>query len=208
MYYSHNNYLFYHVACGLENCVECKLDHSEGGRANATCTACIANTVLFNGRCYACPLSVIARVAIKQTEEERLELANQQRTNINGISYFQVHRVHNIITKGSPTMPNLTLLDDWPKCPRKMTTITKTMTMTNSLSLFYSTYIILLRWISLFTKFKSAPLYPYLKSYHITVPETKTDSQFTGVYTVRTSPITRTIIHYYRFKAEELGPGC
>lgn len=60
------------------------MNHGEVGRANATCTVCMANTVLFNGRCYACPLSVIARVAIKQMKEEQLELANQQRTNMNG----------------------------------------------------------------------------------------------------------------------------
>ena len=43
------------------------------------CTSCLVDTVLHKGRCYACPLADIARVAIKQEEEKKAETASRRK---------------------------------------------------------------------------------------------------------------------------------
>lgn len=84
----------HYTACGLENCVECELNHdnSEGGATssssssslgrNASCTACLADTVLFNGVCYSCPTALTARRALREQEENERELEEHRRQRL------------------------------------------------------------------------------------------------------------------------------
>jgi hypothetical protein len=74
----------HYTACGLDNCIECELHHDNSGEGgttsessgrNASCTACLADTVLFNGVCYSCPTAVTARRALQEQEENERELA-------------------------------------------------------------------------------------------------------------------------------------
>ena len=67
-------------ACGIEYCVECERSEGEGGRDE--CRVCLADTILFDGRCYSCPDALIARTAILQEAEEREELAEQRARQI------------------------------------------------------------------------------------------------------------------------------
>lgn len=67
-------------ACGIEYCVECERSAGEGGRDE--CRVCLADTILFDGRCYSCPDALIARTAILQEEEEREEIAEQRARQI------------------------------------------------------------------------------------------------------------------------------
>ena len=67
-------------ACGIEYCVEC--ERSEGQGVRDECRVCLADTILFDGRCYSCPDALIARTAILQEEEEREEIAEQRMRQI------------------------------------------------------------------------------------------------------------------------------
>ena len=60
-----------HAACGLEYCVTCEPAESPG--SHDECLECLQGTVLFEGECFACPESLIARTAIVQEAEEEAE---------------------------------------------------------------------------------------------------------------------------------------
>ena len=60
--------------------MECERSEGQGGLDE--CRVCLADTILFDGRCYSCPDALIARTAILQEAEEREELATQRMRQI------------------------------------------------------------------------------------------------------------------------------
>jgi len=53
-------------ACRLDYCLMCDLNSNR-------CLQCLENTVLFEYRCYACPLATVAIEALEQEHELELE---------------------------------------------------------------------------------------------------------------------------------------
>ena len=65
--------------------MECEQNNTanEDGKGSAVgrprCTVCLKNTVLFDGKCYACPLADVARMTIKQEEEKQSEMKHRKK---------------------------------------------------------------------------------------------------------------------------------
>ena len=61
--------LFFYPACGIEYCVLCR---------DNVCLTCLAETVLYEHECIACPLAPLAIEAIEQEHEVELEEEEKQ----------------------------------------------------------------------------------------------------------------------------------